>query len=523
MEKLWASDGALETAEPGALLVRFSHVNFLIAAIYWIGTFRIMSKRSTSSVLTAADRARLKRRMDSPVFRSDSSSEPCEGSDCDLMAPLPLSCVYAASPLVGPASAVGEDELAEWRSRYSLPSFVILLVPTSEERASSYIPGEITVYEDFFDSGLRGVIPALIVGLCYLFEISPSQLNPPAWRILIAIQNLGDLEYLSLGINEVLFAYHLAPLNGGEGRFHLRPRSVLPIVEELPKNDRKEPVFNKKWQERYNFMMFLGSSYRWNFIGDMAGGVANDPFMAYKEAAKVMSAKKGSSSRSASGDEVMITGSRCSSVVKLEPSPSLPGKKPKSGGILAVALSNLNLNVFPQDGDVLPIGDPSEVVQVLQGGLLRTVSQLYHLKERLSSEGLPTLREEIEDLKHQVSGERDQRAARELEIHDLKDNVKDLEKVAEASSADTLATSQKNQELEEEIDALRAVAETFQFEMVMAVNGARVVARWELMRECERTSESRTKATSRRAEPSRGSARRRVWPSRESARPASST
>ncbi|KAF2546903.1 hypothetical protein F2Q70_00021909 [Brassica cretica] len=202
----------------------------------------------------------------------------------------------------------------------------------------------------------------------------------------------------------------------------------------------------------------------------MSGSVANDPFTAYQEAAKAMSAKKGSSSRTASGDEVMITGSRHSTVVKLEPSPSLPGKKPKSGGMttqsaqqsadmarsvgsLATALSDLNLNVFPQDGTVLPIGDPSEVVQVLQGGLLR------------------------------VSGERDQRAARELEICDLKDKVKDLEKVAEASSADALATSQKNQELEEETDALKAAAETFKFEMVMAVNGARVVACWELMRE----------------------------------------
>ena len=97
---------------------------------------------------------------------------------------------------------------------------------------------------------LRGVIPALIVGLCNFFEISRSQLNPPAWRILIAIQNLGDLGYLSPGIDEVLFAYHLSPLNGGEGRFNLRPRSGLPIVEELPKSDRKGPVFSKKWQER---------------------------------------------------------------------------------------------------------------------------------------------------------------------------------------------------------------------------------------------------------------------------------
>ena len=204
-----------------------------------------MSKRSPSSVPTAADRARLKRRMEPMFSRSDSSSEAGEGSDCDLMAPFPLSCVYAAPPLVGPASSVGEDELAEWRSRYSLPYSIVLLVPTIEERASSCISGKIAVYKDFFDSGLRGSIPALIAGLCNLFEISPSQLNPPAWRILIGSQNLGDLEYLSLGINEVMFAYHLDPLNGGEGRFHLRPRSGLLIVEELPKSDLKGPVFNK--------------------------------------------------------------------------------------------------------------------------------------------------------------------------------------------------------------------------------------------------------------------------------------
>ena len=43
----------------------------------------------------------------------------------------------------------------------------------------------------------------------------------------------------------------------------------------------------------------------------------------------------------------------------------------RSTGSLATALSNLNLKVFSQDGTVLPIEDPTEVVQVLQGGLLR--------------------------------------------------------------------------------------------------------------------------------------------------------
>ncbi|KAG2292924.1 hypothetical protein Bca52824_039593 [Brassica carinata] len=47
--------------------------------------------------------------MQSLVYRSDSSSEEAEGSECDLMAPLPLSCAYAAPLLVGPASSVGSQ------------------------------------------------------------------------------------------------------------------------------------------------------------------------------------------------------------------------------------------------------------------------------------------------------------------------------------------------------------------------------------------------------------------------------
>ena len=147
---------------------------------------------------------------------TDSSSEAGEGSDCDLMAPLPLSWVYAAPPLVGHA------ELVDWRSRYLLPSSIVLRVPTPEERPSSYIPGEIAVYEAFFDSGLRGTIPALIAGFCNLFEISPSQLNPPAWRILIAIQNLGDLEYLFLLISCPLV---VGTLNSGNFFFYLSSSS----------------------------------------------------------------------------------------------------------------------------------------------------------------------------------------------------------------------------------------------------------------------------------------------------------
>ncbi|KAL0645782.1 hypothetical protein Bca4012_044073 [Brassica carinata] len=366
-----------------------------------------MSKRSSSSIPTTANRARLKGRMESSVSRSDSSSEAGEGSDCDLMAPLPLSCVYAAPPLVGPASSVGEGELAEWRS--------------------------------------RGTIHALIAGLCNLFEISPSQLNPPAWRILIAIQNLGNL------VRETVFAMvfyvagtHPAPSEGEKAVLRAR---------QLPADRRQVNFLVSETVSR------CGSLWR-SGEGDVA--------------------KKGSSSRSASGDEEMITGSRRTPVVKLEPSPSLPGKRPKSGGVMtrsaeqSVDIARWHCLAYRR----FLRGDP---------GSSRKASldcfQLYHLGGRISDEGLLVLREEVEVLKRQVSGEKEQRVPQEFEIRDLKEKVKDLEKVAEASSADALSMNQKNQEVEEDIEALKAAAETFKFEMVMAVNGAMVVARWELMRE----------------------------------------
>ncbi|KAL0704874.1 hypothetical protein Bca4012_071299 [Brassica carinata] len=500
-----------------------------------------MSKRSASSVPLSADESRSRRRVGSPASRSGSSSDTDVTPDCDLTAPVPLT--YTTPLSLGPASTVTADDLVEWRD--------------------SHTPGEIAVYEAFFEIGFRGVIAALIVGLGDFFEISLSQLNPPAWRILIAIQNLGDLEHISLGINEVLFAYHLAPLNGGEGRLHLRPRSGLTIVEELPRSERKGLVFKKRWAERYAFMSLPGSTYHWNIIagthpappegensvlqarrlpldrrqvnilvgetvlrcsslwskhifcgfsfsfsaynrslcaGNMSGSAADESFAAYQEAAKVMSAKKGSASKTTSGDDVVITGSRCATVVKVEPTSSSQGRKTRGGGaatrasrqladaghpvgILVMALSNLNLSVFPKDGTVLPVGSTSEVIQALQGGLLRTASQLYHLKEQLSTEDVSSVREELEAARREALEEKDRRVAIELEIREIKEKIKASEKVAEESSADVLAANRENQKLVEVIDTLKADAENFNLELVMAVNGARVLARWELMRE----------------------------------------
>ncbi|KAL0734191.1 hypothetical protein Bca4012_010401 [Brassica carinata] len=184
-----------------------------------------MSKRSGSSVPLTAERLGSRRRMDSPVSKLGSSSDPHDESGHKSLAPALLSFASQIPPLVGPTSSVGEKDLEDWRKSYSVPSSVVLRIPDPSERASNGTPEEIAIYEAFFKSGFRGDVPSLIADLCSFFRISPSQLNPPAWRILISILSLSDEEDLPLGVDEVLFAYHLAPINGGEGRFHLRSRN----------------------------------------------------------------------------------------------------------------------------------------------------------------------------------------------------------------------------------------------------------------------------------------------------------
>ncbi|KAL0734221.1 hypothetical protein Bca4012_010431 [Brassica carinata] len=348
-----------------------------------------------------------------------------------------------------------------------------------QERASIHALGDIPVYEAFFETGFRGVVPALIVGLCDLSKISPSQLKPPAWRILIAIQNLGDLEYLSFVINKVVFAYNLAPLNGGKGRLYLRPRSGMPIIEELPKTDWNSSCSLRR--RKHSSPGSSASSDR-RQVDILVGSAADDSFAAYQEAAKVISAKRGSASRKVSGNDVVVTSSRRATMVKTEPTSSSQGRNTRGGrvmtrashqsadmgrsvGTLAKALTNLNLSVFPRDGTILPVGDTSEVIQALQGGLLRTVTRLFHLGERLSTEDASFVREDLEALKREASEEKYRRMAPELEIRDLKEKLKASEKIAEEASTDALATSQDNKKLAKDI---KTAAENFKIEMVMA-------------------------------------------------------
>ncbi|WZZ45174.1 hypothetical protein YC2023_041433 [Brassica napus] len=105
---------------------------------------------------------------------------------------------------VGPLSVIGVEEVANWRKKFRLPNDVTIRIPGPFDRVSDFELGEIPVYEGFFESGFRDQIPSLVAEISKAVKISHVQLNPPSWRILIAMQNLGDLEGFTVGVTEAM-------------------------------------------------------------------------------------------------------------------------------------------------------------------------------------------------------------------------------------------------------------------------------------------------------------------------------
>ncbi|KAL0886283.1 hypothetical protein Bca101_010266 [Brassica carinata] len=171
-------------------------------------------------------------------------------------------------PPTGPISSIGVEEVESWRQKFGLSNDVAIRIRGPIDRVSDFEVDEVPVYEGFFESGFRDRVPSLVAKISGALGISPGQLNPPSWRTLIALQNLGDLEGLTIGVAEVLYSYSVSSMNTGEGRYHLRPRSKTPPVQEIPKRERTtHPVFESYWAEKFAFMYLPGFSSIWRVAG----------------------------------------------------------------------------------------------------------------------------------------------------------------------------------------------------------------------------------------------------------------
>ncbi|KAL0645884.1 hypothetical protein Bca4012_044175 [Brassica carinata] len=157
---------------------------------------RIRSKKERSVVGSSES-------MDSSGSSLDLTSE-VENLSRKVVDLAPSSAEVCEFPPVGPLSSIGVNQVTNWRAKYHLSDDVVIRIPGPIERVLDFEVDEVLVYEVFFESGFRDQVPSLVVKVSEALEISPGQLSPPSWRTLTALQNLGDLEGLTVGVAEVL-------------------------------------------------------------------------------------------------------------------------------------------------------------------------------------------------------------------------------------------------------------------------------------------------------------------------------
>ncbi|WZZ34607.1 hypothetical protein YC2023_018008 [Brassica napus] len=153
---------------------------------------------------------------------------------------------------VGTISEIGVEEVVFWRQKFHLSTNIVIQIPGPFDKVSDFRAGEVPVYEGFFESVFRDQVPSLIAEVSRAVNISPGQLNPPAWRILMAMQNLVDLEGLVVGVAE-----------------NVDIICILAAVQELSRSEEKHhPVFEGNWASKFAFMRLPGFSSTWRTAGE---------------------------------------------------------------------------------------------------------------------------------------------------------------------------------------------------------------------------------------------------------------
>ncbi|KAF2557911.1 hypothetical protein F2Q68_00016395 [Brassica cretica] len=456
--------------------------NNLRQSSYSRARFSIFRMKSKPNL--ALDSSSIGGRVRSKKHRSRvGPSESTDSSEVDRFLP------------VGPLSSIGVEEVANWRAKYYLSNDVVIRISGPIDRVSDFEPEEVLVYEGFFESGFRDRVPSLVAKVSETLEISPGQLNPPSWSILIAMQNLGDLEDLTIGITEVLYSYAISPLNGGEQRYHLHTHGRELPVQEIQKKERKHhpdvPCVDSSLGRRTNervlklpiercqvpFLVSREALERCNIWGKSI------PLLLFIGFGGHMSVKKAAPKRAAlsdNDDEVHFiksnkrqatTALASYSKKKFKALGSTPKVSPSSSSDPTTVLSNLNTKVFPLTPVVPPEGDSSASIQFIQIDLLQRMDD--H----------DSLRADLAALTSQLREEKDDFLAKKKEIKALRLKVRNQDEAGMLAASEKVSLREQLERREEEVCDLRCAAETFDVEKTMAVRGAIVVTRWELMRE----------------------------------------
>ncbi|VVB04406.1 unnamed protein product [Arabis nemorensis] len=142
------------------------------------------------------------------------------------------------------------------KNAYNISESVDLRIPLEDEGPDCNRPDEVVVYEAFFALGLRDSVPSLVAKIANFIGISPGQLNPRAWRLLIAIQVFSEIYPVSLGLEEVLFVYFFKCYDSVNYLYLIQKRrpDSSPLVYDLDRQVRYKTPYEKQWHKKFLFM-----------------------------------------------------------------------------------------------------------------------------------------------------------------------------------------------------------------------------------------------------------------------------
>ena len=145
------------------------------------------------------------------------------------------------------------DTIFKYRDKFQFPKEVRIRFPQEGEKACHFSPGEVCFYEAVFQCGLRFPIHPFIMELLNHFNITPGQLIPNSWRIVISCMEIWMVvtEGDTIRLDEFIHLYRLKE-SKEYGYYELVPwvRKAR-IITNLPSSFRY-------WKSRYFFVSMDG-------------------------------------------------------------------------------------------------------------------------------------------------------------------------------------------------------------------------------------------------------------------------
>ena len=140
--------------------------------------------------------------------RLSSNDGPVEaGGDTAISAPREIRAFYAIDEVCG----LDAYTFSRFKDRFQFPDRVRVHLPSEEERACHFFPGEVCFYEAAFLCGLRFPVHPFVMELLGHFGIAPRQLMPNSWRIVVSLMGIwlaatvGDM----IRVDELVYLYCL--------------------------------------------------------------------------------------------------------------------------------------------------------------------------------------------------------------------------------------------------------------------------------------------------------------------------